>query len=170
MAHHSAFPHRRVGSAASALALLAALFTTAAAQQPASPPAVLRAQPTLDERSPLVAGLLQAALPPLPVGYLYACSFARGLIPMGVMVVGTSIFMVESVQIFDWTDGGGTKPRGAYPSKSSATSSAGAECVIHPTEMKSTPVSATFRTLARVIPPEASSRQRPAASATAFRI
>src|SRR4051812_48982322 len=40
--------------------------------------------------------------------------------------------------------------------KSSAISTARAECVIAPTEIKSTPVSATARTFARFIPPLAS--------------
>ncbi len=107
MANPAASPLWRVGAATGALVLVGALLTTAAAaQQTAPPPAAPQAQAALDERSPLVAGLLQAVLPPLPVGYLYAGSVARGLIPMGVMVVGTSIFLVESVEIFDWTDGG----------------------------------------------------------------
>jgi hypothetical protein len=71
-----------------------------------SPPAA--AQVESQERSPLVAGVLQAVLPPLPVGYLYAGNVARGLIPMGVMVVGTSIFLVETVEVLDWTDGEGS--------------------------------------------------------------
>ena len=54
-------------------------------------------------------------------------------------------------------------------SKSSATSSAGALWVIQPTEIRSTPVSATARIVSRVMPPEASSSTRPRAAATAHR-
>ena len=50
-------------------------------------------------------------------------------------------------------------------SRSRLTSSAGAEWVSAPTLMKSTPVSATARTVSRVIPPLASSSARPPASA-----
>jgi hypothetical protein len=71
--------------------------------------AVPQSQTETDERSPVLAGLLQAALPPLPLGYLYAGSFARGLIPMGVMVVGTSVFLSEGVQVFDWTGEGASE-------------------------------------------------------------
>ena len=49
-------------------------------------------------------------------------------------------------------------------SSSRLTSSAGAECVSAPTLMKSTPVSATARTVSSVIPPDASSSARPATS------
>jgi len=56
-----------------------------------------------DERSPLAAALLQAALPPLPLGYLYAGNPARGLIPTGVMVVGSTLFLIEVVEVVDWT-------------------------------------------------------------------
>ena len=48
-------------------------------------------------------------------------------------------------------------------------STAGADWVIRPTEMKSTPVSAIARMVSRSTPPEASSGTRPATSATASR-
>src|SRR5262245_17259724 len=54
-------------------------------------------------------------------------------------------------------------------SKSSPISAAGAEWVRAPTEMKSTPLSAIARTVARVTPPLASVLQRPFTSLTAFR-
>jgi hypothetical protein len=82
--------------------LLCALLLTAA-------PAAAQAR-SRDERSPLLAGVLQAAFPPLPLGYLYAGSFARGLVPTAVMVVGSSIFLVEVVQVIDWTDVDGSEP------------------------------------------------------------
>ena len=49
--------------------------------------------------------------------------------------------------------------------KSSATSSAGALWVSHPTERRSTPVAAIAAAVAAVIPPEASSTARPAGAA-----
>ena len=49
---------------------------------------------------------------------------------------------------------------------SKLTSSACAECVTEPVERKSTPVSATARTLASVMPPDASVSARPLQSAT----
>src|SRR6266487_1225979 len=52
--------------------------------------------------------------------------------------------------------------------QSRPTSSAGAEWVRAPTARKSTPLEATRRALARVIPPDASVRARPAAMATAL--
>jgi hypothetical protein len=63
----------------------------------------LHAQAEVDERSPLVAGLLQAALPPLPIGYVYAGNAARGLIPTGVMIGGATLLLYETVEIIDWT-------------------------------------------------------------------
>jgi hypothetical protein len=54
----------------------------------------------------LLAATLQAVLPPLPVGYLYAGNGTRGLIPMGVMVVGSTLLLVETVEILDWTQSG----------------------------------------------------------------
>src|SRR6266581_2322113 len=48
-------------------------------------------------------------------------------------------------------------------------STAGADCVMRPTEMKSTPVSAIARMVSRRTPPEASSGTRPPESATALR-
>lgn len=79
-----------------------------AAPQPgraqAGPAQAAEAQPTGTERSPLVAGLLQAALPPLPLGYLYAGSLARGLIPTGLMVGGATLFLFETAELLDWTD------------------------------------------------------------------
>jgi hypothetical protein len=90
--------------------LLASLFVAAptAAQQPGAPSDSVSTQGAPSERSPLVAGLLQAALPPLPIGYLYAGSFARGLIPTGLMLVGTSVFLIETVELIDWTDEDGS--------------------------------------------------------------
>ena len=52
---------------------------------------------------------------------------------------------------------------------SNETSSERAECVSAPTEISSTPVSAIARIVSRLTPPEASSRARPAVSATASR-
>src|SRR6266511_3290929 len=54
--------------------------------------------------------------------------------------------------------------------QSRPTSSEGAEWVRPPIDRKSTPVAATWRALARVIPPDASVRARPAAMATALDI
>ena len=95
-----------VGSLAFVLFGSLGLAASTTAQQPAPAADSASAQGTPSERSPLVAGLLQAALPPLPIGYLYAGSFARGLIPTGIMLVGTSILLVEAVEIFDWTEEG----------------------------------------------------------------
>jgi len=94
-----------------ALVLLASLLVAApsGAQQPGSAADSAALQLVPSERSPLLAGLLQVALPPLPVGYLYAGSLARGLIPTGVMLVGTSLFLIETVEIIDWTDEGGSE-------------------------------------------------------------
>ena len=49
-------------------------------------------------------------------------------------------------------------------------SSAGAECVSRPIEMKSTPVAAIARTLSSVMPPDASTSARPATISTQLRI
>ena len=82
---------RPVGAQSSPLAVAAPFQSTSA--QSTSP----------GERSPLLAGLLQAVFSPLPVGYLYAGSPARGLSPMGARVVGSTLFLVETVEIIDWT-------------------------------------------------------------------
>ncbi|MBM4183204.1 MAG: hypothetical protein FJ207_03150 [Gemmatimonadetes bacterium] len=66
-------------------------------------PVELQTRPAHSERSPLLAGLLQAAFPLLPLGYLYAGNVPRGLIPMGVMAVGSTLFLIETVEIIDWT-------------------------------------------------------------------
>ena len=60
----------------------------------------------------------------------------------------------------------GARPGQRISRSSRLRSSAGAECVSAPTEMKSTPVSATSRTFSSVMPPEASSVARPPARAT----
>jgi hypothetical protein len=80
---------------------LSLLPTASAARQPAPAP---QSQAAPSERSPFAAALLQAAFPPLPLGYLYAGNVWRGLIPTGVMVAGATLFFVEAVEIFDWTD------------------------------------------------------------------
>jgi hypothetical protein len=61
------------------------------------------------DKSPLVAALLQAALPPLPLGYVYAENVVRGLIPTGMMVAGASLFIVQTVDLIDWTGEGGSE-------------------------------------------------------------
>ena len=59
---------------------------------------------------------------------------------------------------------------GDHARTSRDTSRDAAECVSAPIEMKSTPVSAMARTLARVMPPDASSGTRPATNPTQTRI
>jgi hypothetical protein len=89
------------------LVTAAALTVLAAAPvsgQTTSPTATPQPQQTESERSPLGAALLQAAFPPLPIGYLYAGNVWRGLIPTAVMVGGATLFFVEAVEIFDWND------------------------------------------------------------------
>ena len=63
------------------------------------------------------------------------------------------------------SDGRGRTTR-RHGSSSRLISNAGAECVIAPTDMKSTLVFATARTVASVIPPDASVRARPRAIST----
>jgi len=80
---------------------------TISAQQPGPPPAATTGpQSARSERSPLAAALLQAALPPLPLGYAYAGNVVRGLVPTGVMVAGATLLLVETVEIIDWTKEG----------------------------------------------------------------
>jgi hypothetical protein len=85
-----------------AAAVLLLLPGDSAAQSPAVP------QGVPGERSPVVASLLQAAFPPLPIGYLYAGDPVRGLLPSAVMVGGATLFMVQVIEIIDWTDEGGS--------------------------------------------------------------
>lgn len=56
------------------------------------------------ERSPLAAAMLQAVLPPLPLGYLYAGELRRSLLPTGLMVGGSVVFVLEVTELVDWTD------------------------------------------------------------------
>lgn len=72
----------------------------------ASTPA--QAEGQVDQRSPLVAAILQAALPPVPLGYLYAGDLGRSLLPTGLMVGGATLLLFESVKLIDWTDEGGS--------------------------------------------------------------
>lgn len=104
------WPPRRPSSPIGAFVLLASLLVSVptAAQLPGSAADSVSAQTAPSERSPLVAGLLQAALPPLPVGYLYAGSFARGLIPTGLTIGGTTLFLIETIELIDWTDEAGS--------------------------------------------------------------
>lgn len=60
--------------------------------------------PDPGERSPLVAALLQAALPPLPLGYIYVGDLGRALLPTGLMVAGSTLFVLEVAELVDWTD------------------------------------------------------------------
>ena len=76
---------------------------TMSAQQPGPPPAAAGSQSAPDERSPLAAAFLQAVLPPLPIGYIYAGNVVRGLIPTGLMIGGATLLLVETVEIIDWT-------------------------------------------------------------------
>lgn len=62
------------------------------------------AQAAPDERSPLVAGLLQAVFPPVPIGFAYAGDFKRGLLPTGLMYAGATVVLLEGVDTIDWTD------------------------------------------------------------------
>jgi hypothetical protein len=51
----------------------------------------------------LIAGVLQAVLPPLPLGYAYAGDLRRSLLPTGLMVAGATLFVFETIQLVDWT-------------------------------------------------------------------
>lgn len=84
-----------------AVAVILAVAAPVRAQQAAPSAGAPQAQP--DERSPLAAAFLQAILPPLPIGYLYAGNVVRGLIPTGLMVGGSMLLLVETVEIIDWT-------------------------------------------------------------------
>ena len=57
-----------------------------------------------EQRSPLVAALLQGALPPLPLGYIYADDLRRAIIPTSLMVGGSVAFILGTVELVDWTD------------------------------------------------------------------
>ena len=56
------------------------------------------------QRSPVVAALLQAALPPLPLGYVYVGELRRAILPTALMVGGSMVFIVGTVELIDWTD------------------------------------------------------------------
>jgi len=60
-------------------------------------------------RSPLIGAVLQAMLPPLPLGYVYAGDISRGLVPTGIMVGGATLLVIESVELVDWTDDRGSE-------------------------------------------------------------
>ena len=77
--------------------------------EPASPERTAASTGPASHRSPLVAALLQAALPPLPVGYVYAGAPLRGLVPTGIMVGGALLFLSEGVEVFDWTGEGASE-------------------------------------------------------------
>jgi len=66
-----------------------------------------RAQP--GERSPLVAAALQAVLPPLPLGYVYVGDLRRAVLPTGLMVGGSTVLVLEIVDLVDWTDDRGSE-------------------------------------------------------------
>lgn len=70
-------------------------------QPPSSDPLALpQASPEL---SPLLAGVLQALLPPLPLGYVYVSDLRRSLLPTGLMIGGATLFVLETVELVDWT-------------------------------------------------------------------
>lgn len=87
-------------------ATLLLLGAPVVAQSPlsAAPLDAAAAQEAAGERSPVVAGLLQAALPPLPLGYAYVGDLGRGLLPTGLMVGGATLLLVGVVDIVDWTE------------------------------------------------------------------
>lgn len=89
---------RRVAS----VAIAAALVSAAAAGSPRSL-AGQRASPA-GERSPLVGAALQAVLPPLPLGYIYAGDLERAILPTTLMVGGGAAFVLGVVELIDWTD------------------------------------------------------------------
>lgn len=62
------------------------------------------------EKSLLLAGLLQAAVPPLPLGYAHAGDIRRGVWPSVLMIAGTTLGFVETIEVLDWTnDDGGSE-------------------------------------------------------------
>lgn len=55
-------------------------------------------------KHPFVAAALQAAFPPLPLGYLYAGDLQRGLLPTGLMIGGSTVFLFVVIDWVTWND------------------------------------------------------------------
>jgi hypothetical protein len=54
------------------------------------------------EKSALLAAALQAAFPPLPLGYVYAGDLGRCLLSTGLMVGGSTLFLINALDWVDW--------------------------------------------------------------------
>ena len=92
----------RRGRLASPVLVSIALISIAGAATPGPLPG--QEPSSVAERSPMVAALVQAALPPLPLGYIYAEDLGRAVLPTSLMVGGGVAFILGAVELVDWTD------------------------------------------------------------------